>query len=214
MCSKGTQVYWVCPNIEESEDETANVTETYKYLKKSLPNLKIGLVHGQLSSVDKNKVMKGFLDKKYDILVATTIIEVGVDVPNASIIIIEGADKLGLAQLHQLRGRVGRGAKESFCILVYKKNDDVDHDIAMQRLAIMKSTNDGFKIAAEDLKLRGPGEVLGQKQKGFDLFRVVDVNRDIDLIEPARNVALDLIKNDIETSKALVKRWFPNFVVH
>ena len=214
VCSKGTQVYWVCPNIEESEDETANVTETYKYLKKSLPNLKIGLVHGQLSSVDKNKVMKGFLDKKYDILVATTIIEVGVDVPNASIIIIEGADKLGLAQLHQLRGRVGRGAKESFCILVYKKNDDVDHDIAMQRLAIMKSTNDGFKIAAEDLKLRGPGEVLGQKQKGFDLFRVVDVNRDIDLIEPARNVALDLIKNDIETSKALVKRWFPNFVVH
>ena len=97
---------------------------------------------------------------------------------------------------------------------IKQKNDDVDHDIAMQRLAIMKSTNDGFKIAAEDLKLRGPGEVLGQKQKGFDLFRVVDVNRDIDLIEPARNVALDLIKNDIETSKALVKRWFPNFVVH
>ncbi len=102
------------------------------------------------------------------------------------IIIIEGADKLGLAQLHQLRGRVGRGSKESYCILVYKKNNEMDHDIAMQRLAIMKSTNDGFKIATEDLKLRGPGEVLGEKQKGFDLFKVVDVNRDFELISQAR----------------------------
>lgn len=162
---------------------------------------------------DKNKVMKGFLEGKFNILVATTIVEVGVDVPNASIIIIEGADKLGLAQLHQLRGRVGRGSKESYCILVYKKNNEMDHDIAMQRLAIMKSTNDGFKIATEDLKLRGPGEVLGEKQKGFDLFKVVDVNRDFELISQAREAAIKLMNSDIDTCKSLIRRWYPTYSI-
>lgn len=213
VCKEGVQAYWICPNIDADDDENASVNEAYKCLKKELPELKIGLLHGQMSVNDKNKVMKGFLDGKYNILVATTIVEVGVDVPNASIIIIEGADKLGLAQLHQLRGRVGRGSKESYCILVYKKNDETDHDIAMQRLAIMKSTNDGFKIASEDLKLRGPGEVLGEKQKGFDLFKVVDVNRDFDLISPAREAAVKLMNTDIDTCKALIRRWYPTYSI-
>ena len=157
--------------------------------------------------------MKAFLDKEYDILVATTIIEVGVDVPNASIIVIEGAQRLGLAQLHQLRGRVGRGALDSYCILIYKSQEIEANDIAMQRLSIMRSTTDGFKIATEDLKLRGPGEVLGSKQTGFDIFRVVDVNRDFELIDIARNAALDIIHNDTETCRALITRWFPKFKV-
>ncbi len=213
VCHQGTQVYWVCPNIEENEDETESVKTTYKELKKKLPDLKIGLLHGQMSSNDKNKVMKAFLEKDYDILVATTIIEVGVDVPNASIIVIEGAQRLGLAQLHQLRGRVGRGALDSFCILIYKSAEIEGNDIAMQRLSIMRSTTDGFKIATEDLKLRGPGEVLGNKQTGFDIFRVVDVNRDFELIDIARKAALDIIHNEEDTAKALIGRWFPKFKV-
>jgi ATP-dependent DNA helicase RecG len=213
VCHQGTQVYWVCPNIEENEDETESVKTTYKDLKKALPDLRIGLLHGQLATNEKNKVMKAFLDKEYDILVATTIIEVGVDVPNASIIVIEGAQRLGLAQLHQLRGRVGRGALDSYCILIYKSQEIEANDIAMQRLSIMRSTTDGFKIATEDLKLRGPGEVLGSKQTGFDIFRVVDVNRDFELIDIARNAALDIIHNDTETCRALITRWFPKFKV-
>ncbi len=213
VCHQGTQVYWVCPNIEENEDETESVKTTFRELKKALPDLKIGLLHGQLATSEKNKVMKAFLEKEYDILVATTIIEVGVDVPNASIIVIEGAQRLGLAQLHQLRGRVGRGALDSYCILIYKSSEIEANDIAMQRLSIMRSTTDGFKIATEDLKLRGPGEVLGSKQTGFDIFRVVDVNRDFELIDIARNAALDIIHNDTETSRALITRWFPKFKV-
>ena len=213
VCAKGTQVYWVCPNIDENEDDVANVKETFNLLKKSLPKLNIGLLHGQLSSNEKNTIMQDFLDKKYHILVATTIIEVGVDVPNASIIIIEGADKLGLAQLHQLRGRVGRGSKESYCILVYKHGINKVNEIAMQRLNIMKQTNDGFKIATEDLKLRGPGEVFGQKQSGFSAFRIVDVNRDFELIESARQAALDIINHDIDAAHNLIARWYPDFKV-
>lgn len=213
VCTQGTQVYWVCPNIEETEDDNSSVKTAFKDLKKALPNLKIALLHGQLSSTEKQKIMKGFLEGEYNILVSTTIIEVGVDVPNASIIIIESANKLGLAQLHQLRGRVGRGAKESYCILMYQKKEDELNPISMQRLNIMKSTNDGFKIATEDLKLRGPGEVLGQKQTGFDLFRIVDVNRDFELIDDARKAAIDIINNDETNTKALITRWFPGFKV-
>lgn len=210
VCGQGTQVYWVCPNIEEDEEgENASVIRTCKDLKKALPNLNIGLLHGQLSAADKTRVMKNFLEGKIDILTATTIIEVGVDVPNASIIIIEGADRLGLAQLHQLRGRVGRGNKESYCILLHK--DCSENEIALKRLAIMKSSSDGFKIASEDLKLRGPGEVIGQKQTGFDIFRIVDVNRDFELIKDARSAALDIIENRKENCTALIKRWFPKF---
>lgn len=213
VCSEGTQVYWVCPNIEENEEENASAIAAYKELKIKLPNLNIGLIHGQQKLQDRNKVMKDFIDNKINILVATTIIEVGVDVPNASIIIIEGADRLGLAQLHQLRGRVGRGSKESYCILVYKKTETAN-EVAMQRLGIMRSTNDGFKIATEDLKLRGPGEVLGNKQAGFDLFRVVDVNRDFQLVEVARKIALTLIQNNLDVCKLLIRRWFPKYKVN
>ncbi|MGN1281140.1 MAG: ATP-dependent DNA helicase RecG [Succinivibrio sp.] len=213
VCKDGTQVYWVCPNIEENEEENASAQASYKYLKHKLPELNIGLIHGQQKIQDRNKIMRDFIDNKISILVATTIIEVGVDVPNASIIIIEGADRLGLAQLHQLRGRVGRGSKESYCILVYKKTES-DNEIAMQRLSIMRSTSDGFKIATEDLKLRGPGEVLGNRQAGFDLFRVVDVNRDFQLVEVARKIALTLIKNDLDICKLLIRRWFPKYKVN
>lgn len=210
VCTEGTQVYWVCPNIEEDEDgENASVIKTHKELKKALPHLEIGLLHGQMATNEKTKVMKNFLEGKIHILVATTIIEVGVDVPNASIIIIEGADRLGLAQLHQLRGRVGRGQKESYCILLHK--DCNDNEIALKRLAIMKGSSDGFKIATEDLKLRGPGEVIGQRQTGFDIFRIVDVNRDFELIKDARSAALDIIENRKEVCLALIKRWFPKF---
>jgi len=213
VCTDGVQAYWVCPNIEENEDEDASVTQSYKELKKALPDLKIGLLHGKLGISEKNKVMKDFASGKYSILVATTIIEVGVDVPNASIIVIEGAHRLGLAQLHQLRGRVGRGALESYCILIYRNSDTENNEIAMQRLSIMRSTSDGFKIATEDLKLRGPGEVLGRRQSGFNIFRVVDVNRDFELIDSARAAALDIIENDRETTKLLISRWFPKFSI-
>ncbi len=213
VCSEGLQVYWVCPNIEETEDETESVNATFKELKKLLPELKIGLVHGQMPPKERNSVMSKFLEGKFSVLVATTIIEVGVDVPNASIIVIEGAHRLGLSQLHQLRGRVGRGSLESYCILMYHNDEDGGNDIAMQRLGIMKNTTDGFKIAREDLKMRGPGEVLGQKQAGFDIFKIVDVNRDLDLIEPARKAALSIISNDEAVTKSLIARWFPKFKI-
>ncbi|MGN0902435.1 MAG: ATP-dependent DNA helicase RecG [Succinivibrio sp.] len=213
VCRNGIQAYWVCPSIDEGDGAQAAVTTRYKELKKALPDISIGLLHGQLKSDEKNQVMKKFLEGKYQILVATTIIEVGVDVPNASIMVIESADSFGLSQLHQLRGRVGRGQKDSYCVLLHQNTDDEDHKIAMQRLMILKSTNDGFKIATEDLKLRGPGEVLGEKQSGFDIFTVVDVNRDFELIEECRDVAQKLLSTDLQAVKALVKRWFPKFKI-
>lgn len=210
----GKQAYWVCPRIEESDEEDddntsmASVLEAYKDLSQSLPEIKVGLVHGQMSTKDKNETMASFLQGQISILVATTIIEVGVDVPNASIIVIESADKLGLAQLHQLRGRVGRGSEISFCLLMYDDQNENMTDTAIQRLQIMRSTTDGFKIAAEDLKLRGPGEVFGDKQAGFDAFKVADSVRDQALIPLARTAA-EAILEDKKTTAYLIKRWFP-----
>ncbi len=211
-CQNGKQAYWVCPRIDENEEDDegnamASVLDAYRDLTQSLNGIKVGLVHGQMSTRDKNETMASFLQGEIRILVATTIIEVGVDVPNASIIVIESADKLGLAQLHQLRGRVGRGSEVSFCLLMYDDQNENMTDTAIQRLQIMRSTTDGFKIAAEDLKLRGPGEVFGDKQAGFDAFRIADSVRDQDLIPIARKAA-EAILEDKPTTACLIKRWF------
>lgn len=211
-CKRKMQAYWVCPRIEDSdenESQMASVIKAHQELRESLPDLKIGLVHGQMSSKEKNAVMHDFLEGSIDVLTATTIIEVGVDVPNASIIVIESADKLGLAQLHQLRGRVGRGKQPSFCLLLYDDANDAITETAKQRLQIMRSTTDGFAIAAADLQLRGPGEVFGDKQAGFKTFKVADSVRDVALIQPARTAAEALI-NDSNRARALIKRWFPD----
>ena len=210
VCAQGTQAYWVCPHIEDNEEEIASAKSVYEDLLKKLPQFTIGIIHGQMSTQQKNEVMESFARGIIRILVATTIIEVGVDVPNASIMIINNAERLGLAQLHQLRGRVGRGAKQSYCLLLHKA--DPDNIIAQKRLQIMRSSTDGFKIAQEDLLLRGPGEIIGTKQAGFDAFKVADVNRDHRLIESARNAALDLKENDKNAALELIKRWFPNYL--
>ncbi len=212
-CQNGCQVYWVCRRIEDNdEDDGVSVKELYKNLSEKLPGFKLGLLHGQLKAAEKDQVMREFAQGNTQILVATTIVEVGVDVPNANIIVIEEADKLGLAQLHQLRGRVGRGQKASFCILLYKDNQDsLNYAVAQQRLMVMRSTTDGFKIAAEDLKLRGPGEVLGREQSGFKLFRIADVFRDSALIPKARETAEAMLTKDPALAARLLNRWFPEF---
>ena len=211
VCCRGTQAYWVCPHIEEGEDDDiASAKNVYEELSHKLPHLKIGLLHGQMNSKQKNIVMEEFAAGKISILVATTIIEVGVDVPNATIMIINNAERLGLAQLHQLRGRVGRGSAQSYCLLLH--NADPENQIAQKRLQIMRTSNDGFKIATEDLALRGPGEIIGTKQAGFDTFKVADVTRDHRLIESARNSALYLKENEIKAAEDLIRRWFPQYL--
>ncbi|MDM8120105.1 ATP-dependent DNA helicase RecG [Succinatimonas hippei] len=211
VCSRGTQAYWVCPHIEEGEnDDVASAKSIYEELSHKLPHLKIGLLHGQMNAKQKNMVMEDFAAGKISILTATTIIEVGVDVPNATIMIINNAERLGLAQLHQLRGRVGRGSAQSYCLLLH--NADPENQIAQKRLQIMRTSNDGFKIATEDLALRGPGEIIGTKQAGFDTFKVADVTRDHRLIESARNSALYLKENRIKTAEELIRRWFPQYL--
>ena len=211
VCCRGTQAYWVCPHIEEGEDDDiASAKNVYEELSHKLPHLKIGLLHGQMNSKQKNIVMEEFAAGKISILVATTIIEVGVDVPNATIMIINNAERLGLAQLHQLRGRVGRGSAQSYCLLLH--NADPENQIAQKRLQIMRTSNDGFRIATEDLALRGPGEIIGTKQAGFDTFKVADVTRDHRLIESARNSALYLKENEIKAAEDLIRRWFPQYL--
>lgn len=207
----GNQVYWVCPNIEATDEDDESVVTTFNELSNKIRGYQVGLLHGQMSADEKDSVMQNFLDGNISVLVATSIIEVGVDVPNANIIIIEKANRFGLAQLHQLRGRVGRGVLESSCVLLYDKEDCTDNETAVKRLQIMRETTDGFVIATEDLKLRGPGDVIGQRQSGFDIFKLVDVRRDFELINDARAVASDLIENDFEKVKKLIARWFKNF---
>ena len=176
--SQNNQVFWVCPLIEESKkvDHQSSI-KRYEYLKNIFKN-KVGLLHGALNKEEKNKILVSFLNKKIDILVSTTVIEVGIDFPNANIIIIENANKFGLSQLHQLRGRVGRGDKESYCILMFKSNLSQN---AKKRINILKRTTDGFKISEEDMKLRGYGDLLGFKQSGLQSFRLADpvLNEDL-----------------------------------
>ncbi|MBB6088416.1 ATP-dependent DNA helicase RecG [Wenzhouxiangella marina] len=199
---QGRQAYWVCPLIEESEVLEAEAAETRsKELARVLPEFRVGLIHGRMKPVEKQAIMAEFSAGEIDLLVATTVIEVGVDVPNASVMIIENAERLGLSQLHQLRGRVGRGSDQASCVLLYKPPLG---PMAEARLGVMRETTDGFLIAEKDLELRGPGEVLGTRQTGMLRFRVADLARDAELIEQVADVAAGL---DAEAGETLIQRW-------
>ncbi len=204
QCEEGTQVYWVCTLIEESEVLPAKAAEiTYADLCERLPHLRIGLVHGRQKAAEKESIMAAFKAHELDILVATTVIEVGVDVPNASIMIIENAERLGLSQLHQLRGRVGRGTKASFCLLIYAP--PLSH-MTRERLEIMQATNNGFEIAEKDFELRGAGDIFGTRQTGEFRFRMADLFHHQDLIEQATGIA-DKIIDDNALSQKIIDRW-------
>ncbi len=208
ICQAGRQVYWVCTLIEESEVLQCEAAEdTLKNLQLTLPRLKIALLHGRMKSLEKDQVMSAFKNGDIDLLVATTVIEVGVDVSNASLMVIENAERLGLAQLHQLRGRVGRGSAESYCLLLYQAPLS-QH--AKERLAVMRETTDGFKIAQRDLEIRGPGEVLGTKQTGDINLRIADLVRDSDLLHVVQQASEQLQKEHPELAAPLIKRWLGN----
>jgi len=203
-CRSGRQAYWVCTLIEESEALQCQAAEvTAQELAEHLPDLKVGLVHGRLKAKDKAAVMEEFKSGELDLLVATTVIEVGVDVPNASLIIIENPERLGLAQLHQLRGRVGRGEQASFCVLMYHPPLSSN---GRARLQALRDSQDGFVIAEKDLEIRGPGEVLGTRQTGMMQFRLADFERDKGWIEPVREMAPALM-TDSRAVTALINRW-------
>ncbi|EKM6458173.1 ATP-dependent DNA helicase RecG [Cronobacter dublinensis] len=206
-CQEGRQAYWVCTLIEESELLEAQAAEaTWEELKTTLPELNVGLVHGRMKPVEKQAVMQAFKRGEIHLLVATTVIEVGVDVPNASLMIIENPERLGLAQLHQLRGRVGRGAVASHCVLLYKSPLSAT---AQKRLQVLRDSNDGFVIAQKDLEIRGPGELLGTRQTGNAEFRVADLLRDQALIPEVQRIARHIHERYTEQAAALIERWMP-----
>jgi len=184
----GRQVYVVYPLVEESEKmDLRDATKRYEYLRdRVFPKFSVGLLHGRMKAEEKEGVMRRFVSGEIQILVSTTVIEVGVDVPNASVMVVEHAERFGLSQLHQLRGRVGRGAEQSFCVLLVS---DKQTDVARERLGIMEETNDGFKIAEKDLEIRGPGEVMGTRQAGLPEFRIANLVRDLDILQAARKEA-------------------------
>ncbi len=207
-CLAGRQAYWVCPLIEESEAlDLQTAIDTHEQLRAAFPDLKVGLVHGRLPPADKAAVMAEFKAGNIHLLVATTVIEVGVDVPNASLMVIDHAERMGLAQLHQLRGRVGRGATESACVLLYQQPLS---ELARARLKIIYENSDGFAIAQHDLQLRGPGEVLGARQSGAPMLRFVDISQDDALLESARAAADKLLRNDPQTVETHLQRWMPH----
>jgi len=204
-CAGRQQAYWVCTLIEESDLIEAQAAEDVaRKLSNDLHGLNIGLIHGRLKPAEKQQIMDAFKTGKIHLLVATTVIEVGVDVPNASLMIIENAERLGLAQLHQLRGRVGRGSTQSSCVLMY--NPPLG-ELAKQRMEIMRQTSDGFQIAEKDLELRGPGEVLGTRQTGMLLFRVADLARDAGLLKMIPTAADTLLKQHPDQADKLIRRW-------
>ncbi len=204
-CASGQQAYWVCTLIEESESLQAQAAEnTAAALADALPDLRIGLVHGRLKSAVKEQLMRAFKAGELDLLVATTVIEVGVDVPNATLMVIENPERLGLAQLHQLRGRVGRGSARSNCVLLYQAPLSEN---ARQRLAVLRETNDGFEIARRDMELRGPGEVLGTRQTGEMQFHIADLLRDESLLEAVEQAATQLARECPDNVEPLIRRW-------
>jgi ATP-dependent DNA helicase RecG len=206
VCAEGGQAYWVCPLIEESEVvDLQNAEATFAALKLALPTLSIGLLHGRLPSEQKQSIMQQFLAHELDLLVSTTVIEVGVDVPNASLMVIEHAERFGLAQLHQLRGRVGRGTRASTCVLLYSGPLSEN---ARARLKVIYETQDGFEIAQADLRIRGPGELLGAKQSGDQALRFADIQVDFDLLQQARDTVAELFDEPMFPRQAFVDRWF------
>jgi ATP-dependent DNA helicase RecG len=225
-CVAGSQAYWVCPLIEEPDAaapvgagksaarplsrgrlealQLQTVLETFERLSATFPELKVGLVHGRLAAAEKAAVMQSFQQGTVQLLVATTVIEVGVDVANATLMVIENAERMGLAQLHQLRGRVGRGSAKSTCILLYQQPLS---QLARERLKIIFECNDGFEIARHDLNLRGPGELLGARQSGVPMLRFADLEADLDLLEAARNAAHDLLRERPAIAERHLQRW-------
>jgi len=202
------QAYWVCTLIEESEVLQCQAAEdTALYLQEQLPELKVGLVHGRMKPAEKQEIMTDFKLGKLHLLIATTVIEVGVDVPNASLMVIENPERLGLAQLHQLRGRVGRGSVASHCVLLYKAPLS---KTATKRLAVLRESNDGFVIAEKDLEIRGPGELLGTRQTGLAELKIADLVRDGYLIPEIKQKAYLLSRQNPELAQALIQRWLGN----
>jgi len=209
-CREGRQVYWVCTLIEENDELDATPAQaTFESLQALLPGVRVGLVHGRLKASEKLATMVAFKAGQIDLLVATTVIEVGVDVPNASLMVIENAERLGLAQLHQLRGRVGRGSAVSRCVLLYQARLSA---MARERLETMRQTNDGFVIAEKDLELRGPGELLGTRQTGLAGFRMADLARDADLLPGVHALAERLMVEAPTVADRVVERWIGNAV--
>jgi ATP-dependent DNA helicase RecG len=201
----GRQVYWVCTLIEESELLQAEAAEkAAERLAAALPDLRVALIHGRLKPAEKDVVMQQFKAAKIDVLVATTVIEVGVDVPNASLMVIENAERLGLAQLHQLRGRVGRGPGEAHCVLLYQPPLG---ETARERLGILRESDDGFVIAEKDMEIRGPGELLGTRQTGQVQFRIADLVRDAALVESIHQAADELTQAHPDHVQPLIERW-------
>ena len=204
-CAEGRQAYWVCTLIDDSDEVVAQAAQTtFEELGAALPDVRVGLVHGRMKPADKQSTMAAFKGGEIDLLVATTVIEVGVDVPNASLMVIENAERLGLAQLHQLRGRVGRGTAASTCVLVYQSPLSAT---ARARLETMRETGDGFVIAEKDLELRGPGELLGTRQTGLAGFRVADLARDADLLPQVHELAERLLADHPHIAERIVERW-------
>jgi len=204
-CLQGRQAYWVCPLIEESESmELQAAFDTYEYMQNTFPDLRIGLLHGRMKPAEKQDVMSRFSANELQLLVATTVIEVGVDVPNASLMVIEHAERMGLSQLHQLRGRVGRGSEKSNCILLYQKPLS---DLARARLKVIYECNDGFEIAQADLLLRGPGEFLGVRQSGVPMLKIADLERDADLLKSAKAAAERLLRETPKAVELHLHRW-------
>lgn len=204
-CRAGQRAYWVCPLIEDSEVIESQAAEsTHAMLVDALPDLSVGLVHGRMKSIEKEKAMHRFSSGKTQVLVATTVIEVGVDVPEATLMIIENSERLGLSQLHQLRGRVGRGATLSSCVLLYRAPLSA---MAKRRIGVLRDTNDGFEVAQRDLELRGPGEVLGTRQTGLMQLRVADLIRDADLIPVVQKIAAHLLGTAPDGVSGLIRRW-------
>jgi ATP-dependent DNA helicase RecG len=204
-CAEGRQVYWVCTLIEESEQLRAQAAEVaHGELSAALTGFKVGLIHGRMKPREKQAVMDAFKAGELAVLVATTVIEVGVDVPNASLMVIENSERLGLAQLHQLRGRVGRGALASNCVLLYQPPLG---QLARERLQVMRDTSDGFRIAEKDLELRGPGEVLGTRQTGQLSFRIADLTRDAHLLPAVQQVGEHMLAQYPRQTAQLIERW-------
>ena len=212
ISNEGRQIYWVCTLIEESEALRAESAEkTFKYLKDHLKDLTVVMIHGRLTKAEKESIMKDFENGQINLLVATTVIEVGLNVPNASLMIVENAERLGLAQLHQLRGRVGRGSEKSICILMYQSPLS---DYAKERLDILRQSNDGFMIAQKDLELRGPGEILGTQQTGIASMKIANIVRDAYLLKEAGYYSSKMLEARLESQNALINRWIDEEKTH